>query len=57
MQSTRSEQIQYFAELVKHCVNKRQKKERLKNCNGEIASGIALLACRFTNRGMGMGSP
>ena len=39
------DQSKYFAELVKHCVNKRQKKELLKNCDGEIASGIALLAC------------
>ena len=33
---------------------KGKKTERLKNCNGEIASGFALLACRFTIQGMGM---
>ena len=51
------DQSKYFAELVKHCVNKRKKTERLKNCIGETASGFALLACRFTIRGMGMDFP
>ena len=36
---------------------KGNKTERLKNCNGEIASGFALLACRFTIRGMDIDSP
>ena len=29
--------------------------ERLKNYNGETASGFALLACRFTIQGIGYG--
>ena len=35
---------------------KSNKTERLKNCNGETASGFALLACRFTIGGMDMDS-
>ena len=56
MQSTRSEQ-----NLSLSCSStvsiKSKKTERLKNCDSETASGFALLACRFTIRGMGMNSP
>ena len=50
------DQSKYFAELLKHSVKKGKKTERLKNCNGETDSIFALLACRFTIRGMGMDS-
>ena len=51
------DQSKCFAELVKHCANKRQKDRTPEICNGETASGFALLACQFTIRGMGMDSP
>ena len=56
MQSTRSERnisLSYSSTVS----IKGNKTECRKNCNGETASGFALLACRFTIRGMGMDSP
>ena len=56
MQSARSERnisLNYASTVS----IKSNKAERPKNCNGETASGFALLACRFTIRGIGMDSP
>ena len=56
MQSTRSERniLLSYSSTVSI---KGKKTEHLKNCIGETAYGFALLACRFTIRGMGMDSP
>ena len=56
MQSTRSER-NFSLSYSSTVLIKGKEIERLKNCNGETASGFALLACRFTIRGMGMDSP
>ena len=47
MQSTRSEQNILF-NYASTVSMKGKKTERLKNCNGETASGFTLLACQFT---------
>ena len=56
MQSTRSEQNRLLIYLSTVSTEDKNT-ERLKNCNGETASGFALLACRFTIRGMSMDYP
>ena len=47
----------YSAELLKHCVNERQKDRRPEKLQWKAASGFALLAYVFTIRSMGMDSP
>ena len=56
MQSTGSERniSLNYASIVSI---KGKKTERLKNFNGETASGFALLAYRFSIQGMGIDSP
>ena len=51
MQSKRSERNHLLSYSSAVSI-KGKKTERLKNCNGEAPSGFALLACRFTIRGM-----
>ena len=55
MQPTRSERnisLSYSSTVS----IKGKKTKRLKNCNGETASGFASLACRLTIRDMGVNS-